>query len=132
MNIRLATNEDGPRIRELQVASGQAWEGLDWSDIYPYWLVAEKGGNIVGCLNVAMSKPIGRLDLLAIDESLSPHAGGKAVRGLIMQGIATLKAGGVGASLSVVPFELKSYKRILKKHFNAIVAGQGNMIIARL
>ncbi len=130
MTIRLATNEDGPRIEDL--VSGQTGAGLDWTDIYPYWLVAEKGGIIVGCLNVALSKPVARLDLLAIDPALSSHARGKTVRGLIMQGIATCKANGAGAILSVVPFELRAYKRILKKHFNALVAGQGNMIIARL
>lgn len=105
---------------------------LDWTDIYPYWLVAEKGGEIVGCLNVALSKPVGRLDLLAIDESLSSHARGKAVRGLIMQGIATLKADGAQVALSIVPFELKSFKRVLKKHFGSEVVEQGNAIITRL
>lgn len=128
--IRLAQNEDGERIEEL--ASKQVGAGLDWSEIYPYWLVYEKDGKIMGCLNIAPSKPVGRLDLLAIDDSLSPHARSKAVRSLIIQGIATLKAGGSTACLSVVPFKLRSYKKILKKHFNATVAGQGNMIIARL
>ena len=128
--IRLALNEDGPRVEEL--ASPQTGPGLDWSGIYPYWLVAEKEGKIIGCLNVALSKPVGRLDILAIDNSLSPHARGKAVRELILQGIATLKASGSTACLSIVPFKLKSYKRILKKHFNAVVVEQGNVIIRRL
>lgn len=132
MNIRLAANEDGGRIRALVTDTQIDIEGLDWSDIYPYWLVAETGGNIIGCLNVALSKPIGRLDLLAIDKSLKPHARGRVVRALILQGIATLKASGASATLSAVPFQLRSYKRILKKHFGAVVAGQGNMIIKRL
>ena len=126
--IRLARNEDGPRISDLVFVPID----LDWSDIYPYWLVAEKDGKVVGCLNVAASKPIGMLDFLGLDESLSSHARGKVVRELVFQGIATLKAGGSQACLSVVPFELKSYKRVLKKHFNAVVAGQGNMIMKRL
>lgn len=130
MKIRLAQNEDGERIREL--VSNQVCDGLDWSDVYPYWLVAENNGRIVGCLNVALSKPIGRLDTLGVDGSLNPHARSKAVRGLILQGIATLKANGSGACLSIVPFELRTYKKILKKHFDALVIGQGNMIIKRL
>ena len=128
MNVRLATNADGPRIAELQ----PHFVDLDWSDIYPYWLVAEKGGEIVGCLNVALSKPIGRLDLLSIDDSLSPHARGRAFRGLFMQGLATLGAAGAQTALGLVPFELKSFKRVLKKHFNAEVVEQGNIIIVRL
>ncbi len=130
MNVRLATNADGPRIAEL--VSTQTGAGLDWTNIYPYWLVAEKGGAIVGCLNVALSKPVGRLEFMGLDDSLSPHARGKTFRGLVMQGMATLKAHGTEAIFSVVPFELKSYKRVLKKHFGAVIVGQGNMIIARL
>ena len=126
--IRLARNEDGPRISDLVFQPLD----LDWSDVYPYWLVYEKDGDIVGCLNVSLSKPIGRLDFLGLDDSLNSHARGKVVRELVFQGIATLKADGSQACLSVIPFELKSYKRILKKHFNAIVAGQGNMIMKRL
>lgn len=128
--IRLALNEDGQRVEEL--ASKQTGPGLNWSEVYPYWLVAEKEGKIIGCLNVAPSKPVGRLDFLSLDESLNPHTRSKAVRGLILQGIATLMAGGSTASVSIVPFELKTYKKILKKHFGAIVIGQGNMIIKRL
>ena len=127
--IRLAQNSDGERVGEL--VSPQIG-GFDWSDIYPYWLVYEKEGKVIGCLNVAPSKPVGILDFLALDPSLTSHTRSKVVRGLILQGIATLKAGGSEASLSVVPFELKSYKKILKKHFDAVVAGQGNMIMRRL
>ncbi|MES0339848.1 MAG: hypothetical protein ABUK15_07315 [Anaerolineales bacterium] len=128
--IRLARNEDGKRLEEL--ASKQVGKGLDWSNVYPYWLVAEKEGKIIGCLSVALGKPVGRLDILALDDSLSPHSRSRAVRGLILQGMATLKADGSTACLSVVPFKLKAYKRILKKHFDVEVAGQGNMIIKRL
>lgn len=132
MNVRLGVNEESNHIRGLVAATQADIEGLDWSDIYPYWLVAETDGNIVGCLNVSLSKPIGRLDLLAIDKSLRPHARGRVVRALILQGIATLKQAGSNATMSIVPFELRSYKRILKKHFGAVVAGQGNVMIKRL
>lgn len=132
VTVRLAANSDGERIKDLITATQITIEGADWSDIYPYWLVAELHGTVVGCLNVALSKPIGRLDLLAVDKSLKPHARGRAVRALILQGMATLKADGAVATLSVVPFELHAYKRILKKHFKAVVAGQGNMVIGPL
>lgn len=127
--IRLAQNEDGERIKVLVEPQIQS---LDWSDIYPYWLVAEKDGKVVGCLNVATSKPIGRLDCLAVDPTLGPHAKGRVVRALILQGLATLKQDGASASVSQIPFDLKAYKRILKKHFGAVVIGQGNMILRTL
>ena len=131
MKIRLATNEDGGRIRELLARTQADIEGLDWSDIYPHWIVAEKD-QIVGCINVAVSKPIGRLDFLAIDPALGPHSRGRAVRALILQGLATLRHVGCTASVSQIPFELQSYKKTLKKHFGAIVIGQGNMVMRTL
>lgn len=130
--IRLALNGDGDRIRELVTTTQINIPTLDWSDIYPYWIAAEINGQIVGCLNVALSKPIGRLDLLAVDGSLSALARGRVVKALIVQGFATLMADGAGACLSVVPYQLQVYKRILKKHFGAVVVGQGNMMIKGL
>lgn len=127
--VRLASNEDGARIKEL--FSGN-FDGLDWSDIYPHWIVAEKSGRIVGCINVAVSKPIGRLEFLGTDSTLSPHARGRIVRALIVQGLATLMRAGCSASVSQIPFELRTYKRLLKKHFGAVVVGQGNMVMRTL
>lgn len=130
--IRLAENSDGESLRELLAKSHGEIVGLDWSDIYPYWLVAEKENRIVGCINLAPSKPIGRLDLLAIDPDLGPHARGKVVRALILQGLSTLKHQGCSGSVSSIPFNLRAYKKILKKHFGAIVIGQGNMVMRLL
>lgn len=131
MNVRLALNEDVARIRELLAQTQTDIKGLDWSDIYPYWIVADRDG-IVGCINVAVSKPVGRLDFLAIDPSLRPHAKGRTVRALILQGLATLKQAGCSASISQIPFELRDYKRVLKRHFGAVVIGQGNMVMRTL
>lgn len=129
MKVRLATDEDGLRIKELQPAG---IEGLDWSNVHPYWIVADHDGRTVGCLNVAISKPIGRLDFLAVDSTLRPHARGKVVRALIIQGLAALKSAECSASISQIPFDLRAYKRILKKHFGAVVIGQGNMVLRGL
>ena len=126
--IRLAANEDADRIKELLPMRAD----FDWSDIYPYWLVAEIDGEIVGCINVALSNPIGILDQMAVDFSLNSHAKGKVVRALIIQGLGTLKAAGASASVSMIPFELKSFKRVLKKHFGSVVVNQGNIILTRV
>ena len=44
--VRMAKNEDGPRVGELVCASGfkqDGWE-IDWNDIEPWWFVVELGG----------------------------------------------------------------------------------------
>ncbi|MGI9297621.1 MAG: hypothetical protein ACR2QC_06965 [Gammaproteobacteria bacterium] len=129
MNARLAEDSDGPRIRQLIAQTQADIEGLDWSEIRPYWIVVDREGEPVGCLNVALSKPVGRLDFLAIDPGLGPHARGRVVRALILQGLSALRRAGCSASISQVPFELKTYKKLLKKHFGAMVVGQGNMVL---
>ena len=126
MSVRLALNEEGERIGELIGLD------LDWSEVYPYWLVYEKDNRILGCLNVALSKPIGILDQLKIDPDVGPHTRGRIVRALILQGIATLKADDTHVCVSMIPFELKAYKKLLKKHFGAEVIGQGNIVMTRL
>lgn len=127
LKIRMALDGEGERIRDLI----KPVVDLDWSHVYPHWLVCEMDG-IVGCLNVLPSKPIGVLDQLGIDPSLGNHARAKVARALILQGMSTLKKGGAQVSISLIPFDLKSYKRLLKKHFGAEVMGQGNILMARL
>ncbi len=127
VSIRLASNEDADRIKELVAPKID----LDWTDIYPYWLVAETD-KIVGCINLCLSKPIGVLDQLAVDSSLNSHTRSRVVRALILQGLSTLKAAGASAAVSMVPFELKPFKRVLKKHFGSVVVNQGNIIFTRV
>ena len=51
IDVRLAQNEDGIAIAALIKEMGFAGiQDLDWSDIYPYWLVAEMDGEIVGAV----------------------------------------------------------------------------------
>ncbi len=129
MNVRFATNADAPRVQEL-VEETQKILGFDWSDIYPYWLVAEKD-EIVGCLNISMSKPLGRLELLSIDPKLGPYVRAKTVRALIYRGLGILKGEGAGGVLFIVPFSLKSYKNLIKKA-GGIVIDQGNLMVRNL
>ncbi len=42
MKVRLAQDADGPRVGELARASGFAVDGIDWSSVHPFWLVAGK------------------------------------------------------------------------------------------
>ena len=129
--IRMATNADGPTIGRLAQENGFDVEGLDWSDIEPYWLVAENGHGVVGAIQVAPGKPCGRLEMLAIDPKLEGFERGRVVKALLDQGYATLAVGGAQFALGLIPFELKSYKRVLKKRA-AVVVASGNLMAKRL
>lgn len=129
MNVRFATNDDAPRVKEL-VEETQKITGLDWSDIYPYWLVAEKD-EIVGCLNILMSKPLGRLELLSLDPKLGHYTRGRVAKALVYMGFGLLKAEGADGVLCIVSFSQKSFKKIIKRR-GGIVVGQGNLMVRSL
>lgn len=125
--IRLGTNADGPRIGELVAAGGFDVIGLDWTLIEPYWLVADTDEEIVGCLQVLPGRPVGRLELLAADDSLTHRERARVLKALVEQGMATLQLAGAQLATGMVPFENKAYKRLLKKR-GAVVIASGNML----
>ena len=132
-SVRIAQNEDGENIAALLKSVGWHVEGIeiDWSDIYPYWLVAEQDGVFIGCIQVLMSKPVGRLEFLAVRQDLSHPLQALTVRALILGGSATLKMHGSTLVAGTVPHELKSYKRVLKNR-GAVVIGTGSVVLKRL
>jgi len=132
IEIALAQNEDGDRLRELVKQAGfLSADELDWSDIYPYWLVARIKGEVMGCIQIAMSKPVGYAEMLSIDQSVGHKTRALMVRELVLQANATLAKDGVSMVVGLISFELKSFKRILKKH-GAKVIRTGNVLAKRL
>ncbi len=136
MKIRLAQNSDGPRIGELARASGFGVDGLDWSDIYPHWLVAERDdpendAGVVAAIQVSLGKPIGRLEMLVADRGLGHRERALVVRELLLQGLATLRQSGAQVAMGVLPFGERAYKRLLKRR-GAVVAFSGNAMLKRL
>ena len=96
-----ATNDDGPRISELVSQMGFAVEGLNWSNVRPSWLVAEIEGEIVGCVQALIGRPVGRLEFLSTSPKASPGEKFQIVLALIAHGLAMLQ-GGLGALLTGV------------------------------
>ena len=132
IEIGLASNDDGSRLRELSMQEGfPSADDLDWSDIYPYWLVARINGEVMGCIQIAMSKPVAYAEMLSIDRSVGHKSRALMVKELVLQASGTLARGGASMVVGMIPFELKSYKKILKKH-GAVVVASGNLLAKRL
>lgn len=127
MKIRIAQNLDGPRIGELAKHSGFTVDGLDWSEVHPFWLVAEDE-KVIGALQVILAKPIGWLEMLVLDPDLAELARARAVKQLASAGMTALKGFGSQLVMFSVPYEEKSYKKVLKKR-GAVVAFSGNVMI---
>jgi hypothetical protein len=131
--IRLARNDDGPAIKELLESLGWRVEGveIDWQDIAPFWIVAEQDGVFIGCIQTLLSKPVGRLEFLAVRTDLSHQLQALTVRALVLAGCSTLEQFGASLVAGTVPHELKSYKRVLKNR-GAVVINTGSVFLKRL
>ena len=104
VTVRMATNDDGPRIGEI--AQDDPIAGLDWSDVAPYWLVAEIDGAIVGALQLCLAKPFGWLEMLFLDGALDDLPRGRVVKALVERGLLALSAFKAQAALGTVPHDM--------------------------
>ncbi len=131
IKIRLATNDEGPIIKSFVAAHGFEEDYLDWNHIYPFWLVAVIQNVIVGCIQLCPSRPVARIEFLHTIPELSHRERSLVVWQLILTGKETLKIEGAQMISAVIPFELKSYKRILKRR-GAVTALSGNLMVWRV
>jgi GNAT superfamily N-acetyltransferase len=64
--IRMAQNSEAEDVRHILSVYGMCPEGHDWSEVYPFWLVAEYQGIIVGTIQVLPGKPFGFIGYWAV------------------------------------------------------------------
>ena len=128
LTIRVARNGDGETIKNiLAKARFNDLDALKWDNIYPYWLVAERDGLIVGCLQMAPARPVGWLEYLGVEQEISLRDRSYVVRRLLETGYKMLKVHGANRVIGFIPFEERMYKRILKRNGLRVVAS-GNML----
>ncbi|MCP4900054.1 MAG: hypothetical protein GY906_24050 [bacterium] len=132
--IRIAQNEDGEAVRRLVQEGPDAFapEGveLDWSEIYPFWVVAEDEEKIVGTVQLCMALPVGRVEMLSVDPDLSDRDRAKVVKGLTDYAITYMRRSGVQLFTSAVAFGNNRFKRAFKKRHGQIVE-QANVFLMR-
>ena len=132
--VHIAGKEDSEAVHKLVVSNDVAeaiFEGVGWSDISPYWLVAKLKGEVVGCMQVIMAKPIGRIEFLATKPGIHPQARARVVKELMNQGFSVLERAGASMVAGTIATEMKPWKRQIKR-MGAEMMGQGNMFVKRL
>ncbi len=127
--IEFATNEEGIFIGELVKSNGFNIE-VDWSEV-PGWLVAKDKNKVIGCLQVHIGKPIGRVEMLATSISLSDLKRAQVAWRLIVAASAVLNMNGSQYASMMILFKNKHFKRLLKKR-GAWTIGQGNIMIGKI
>ena len=97
--VRLAHPTEGLELYRLYLASGKLpLPGVDWSrDMSPYWLVAEQDGHMVGCVQLRPSKPIGMIELLCIDPTLTAYQRARVFKHLVEAALVAIRHMGAQA-----------------------------------
>jgi hypothetical protein len=129
-NVRIAKTDDAADIKRLLAASDQDLP-VPFENIEGFWLVAEREGKVVGCLQICYGRPIGCLEMMALDKDLSVMASGHARWDLALTGMAMLHRSGASYVRCFIPFRDKAHKNALRKR-GAKVADNGNMMLRRL
>lgn len=119
MEIRLAKDTDGVRIARLAHA-----DEADFDRVYPYWVIAEKGGNIVAAAQVSAGLPAGKVELLYAEEG--------SLRLILDFAKVYLEKLGSPQAEVYVPFKQKKMKKYLKSKYGAEVRDSGSVLTWRL
>jgi predicted N-acetyltransferase YhbS len=86
-------------------AGSGALDAISFDEVYPYWVVSEKDGEVVGCIQVIPAKPIGQLENMGVREDLPQRERIRIGRTLVYHGLGVLRAYGSKAVASMVEDE---------------------------
>lgn len=132
ITVRLAQPHEGKLVERLVIQGGGAtYPWMDWSDVFPYWIIGEVNGEARGVIMAGPGKPFGRLEYLCLDPSLPKKQKAVLARDLSYAGVASLKAMGSQASLSHIDHTDEAWERIAQKR-GWVSTGFGTFLLKRI
>ncbi len=120
---RGALNSDGARIQELVDPGGVCYPGVSWDSVEPWWVVVLDEDRIIGCVQVIASKPIGHVEFLGLEESLTDSQKAYAIKVIERYAQVQLHLSGVFIARSSIPYTEKQWKKIVKKRWGTFQFG---------
>lgn len=112
--IRVATTDEGPLIGWFLKQTPYA--SLDWDrPLSGTWLLAEQGNTPVGCVAVNPGIPVGHMDLLCIDPSLSKKQRALLARDLSYAGLEYLKQMGSQAVKIYIADQERGWQQVVSR-----------------
>ena len=130
VKVRLALDSAGPLIAEVLKENNIEIPGASWDHVFPNWLVATVGDDVIGCIQVMPAKPVGWLEFLFTKKSAPYKFRVIAFRKLLEQGAGTLQMAGCSYVLGTVEPGNKAFMDILAK-YQAINVGRVNLMAWR-
>lgn len=131
IKVRLARDDEGHIVERLVSEIWFVDMDLDFSKVFPYWLLAEISGVPVGAINVRHSLPLWSVEMLSIDSSLSKRHRGAVVIMLINSANALAKGSGADGITGVIPDDMPGYKRVAERREYQEIA-HGSLMLGRL
>lgn len=129
VSVRYARNSEGMAIAQMVHTCHTGVPNVSWTAIYPYWLVAEKDGEVIGCVQLCYSAPVGRLEFMSFVEGLPYRTRALAVKSMLMLATLTLqKATGASAVAGCLAFDQGRFKEILKAEGCRVVMSANVMV----
>lgn len=114
--IRSGVNDDGQRIRRLLEEGGFPNIDISWDNIELSWLVAEKDGEMVGAINLSFGRPVGRIEMLCIDQTLPQRHKAKVAAYLFRKCREMLIDAGSAVVMSLISDEMKGFQELVARH----------------
>lgn len=130
ITVRLAVDSEASLIGDMVTKFYNT--GLPWDRVYPYWLVAEDKTGILACVQVMVGYPFGAIEFLSFRENLSPVRKAYAIKKLSVAALAALKGAGCGGAFGMVPQGVESWRKTLKRKWNALMSRQCNVFWKQL
>ena len=127
VKVRFARDSEGSVIAQMVHSSHEGVPNTSWEKVYPSWIVAEREGEIVGCVQVCHSVPIGRLEFLSFLPNLPYRTRALAVKALLNLGALALKKTGAHVLVGCLGFDQAHFRDLLKAE-GCTVLMSGNII----
>lgn len=131
VEIRLAVNEAGPAIEAVLKANGIELPHADWSKVFPHWLIATVGDDVIGCCQVLPAKPVGFVEFLFVTPTTPFKLRAIAMRKLLIQSFATLHYGGCQYVGGVIATKNVKFANVVEK-LRVVKTYNADMYVKRL
>lgn len=115
VRVRFARDSESMVVAQMVHSSHVGVPHVDWSrGVYPHWIVAQRGDEIVGCLQICYSTPIARMEFLSFQPDLAYRTRALAVKALLSLATLTLRNSGAQVVAGCLGFDQNGFKEILK------------------
>ena len=127
VKVRFARDSEGMAVAQMVHSSHDAVPNASWDHIYPYWIVATKDDEMIGCVQICYSLPIARMEMLSFVPDLPYRTRALSVKALLSLATIALKNTGAQAIAGCLGFEQKGFKEILKAE-GCVTLMSGNIL----